>query len=468
MKESEGNGKVSMALLERSVAMKAVTRVALGAVLVLVLGGAASADTHTWTGSDATDNNWSTPGNWDINQVPAAGDDVVVTLDDNGLGSIVVVDADTAALKSFTISKSNTGTQQNVDGPGKLIVDGTLTGSSSGIPEWGRYSRINAQVSGTGKVVLAKGGLALNNASNDYTGGTDVVDPGWRQFMYNDGSLGSGDVLISATGTATNDKNFISNDHAYSNLPKVTIRDAGATFNNHRDLTGGGPIELDGGNFGGASDPGQSWTCAVDIHVLSDSTLYGAGRTSWYDVYYTGDIIGTSTLTYRPPAQNPENQQAWMQHANLSFQGDWILGEGIMTADAVNCLGDGDLIVEGQNSRARLELDVTGATSPDSILYLVTANIAELQLDADNTVFACNVGGSLAGGVVTGGSWLPAGDYDSTTADPPGVVLSDYFNFGNSTLTILYDSPAGEPPIAEPTGLGLLGLALLGLRKKRS
>ena len=441
-----------------------LARLAMAVALVVGLAGAAFADTHTWTGADATDNNWSTPGNWDIG-LPVAGDDVVLNLNDNALGAIMVVDADTPALNNFNVTRPNSGTQQNVNGPGKLIVNGTFTASSNDIPEWGRYPRINAQLSGACKVVLAKSGLALNNTANDYSGGTDVVDPGWRQFMYNGGSMGTGDVQITGTDGPGNDRNFIVNNNTYANLPKVTILGANATFNNHRNLNGGGPIILDGGAFGGASDPGQSWTCAVDIQVLSDSRLYGAGRTSWYDVYYTGDITGTAILTYDPSSDGRSNQQAWMRRANLSFDGNWIIAEGIITADAVKCLGSGDIIVEGQSTRARLELDVAGATSSDNVLYLINANVAELDLDAHNTVLACNVGGTLAGGVVTGGTWLPAGPYDSTTPDPVGVTLSDYFDFGNSTLTILQDSPV--LPIPEPAGLSLMGLALLALRRRR-
>ena len=441
-----------------------LVRLAAAVALVVALAGAVVADTHTWTGADPGDNNWSTPGNWDINAVPIAADDVVVNTD-----ATIDVDLDTAALNDLTWSGSR---RPDINGPAKLTFNGTMTVSSGGVPEWGQGSLIDAQISGTGKIVLAKGGLFLTNTANDFSGGIDVVDPGYRQFLYTKtsadgvGSLGTGDVLISSTGTG-NERNIVTNDYDYAaGAPKVTVQGSGSTFNNHDDILGGGPIVLDGGAFGGASDPGDSWTCAVDIQVLSDSRLYGAGRTSWYDVYYTGDITGTAILTYDPSSDGRSNQQAWMRHANLSFDGDWIIAEGIITADAVKCLGSGDLIVEGQSTRARLELDVAGATSSDNVLYLINANVAELDLDADNTVLACNVGGTLAGGVVSGGTWLPAGLYDSTTPDPVGVTLSDYFDFGNSTLTILLNSPT--LPIPEPAGLSLMGLVLLSLRKRRS
>jgi len=433
-------------------------------MFVVALAGAAAADTHTWTGADPGDNNWSTPGNWDINAVPIAADDVVVNTN-----ATIDIDVDTAALNDLTWSGSR---RPDINGPAKLTFNGTMTVDSGGVPEWGQGSMIDAQISGTGKIVLAKGGLFLTNTANDFSGGIDVIDPGYRQFLYTKtsadgvGSLGTGDVLIVGTDGGGNDRNFVVNDLAYSNLPKVTVQGANATFNNHHNLTGGGPIVLDGGAFGGASDPGRSWTCGVEIQVVSDSRLYGAGRTSWYDVYYMGDITGTANLTYTPNDQNPEAQQAWMRHANLSFEGNWIVTEGIITADAVKCLGSGDLIFEGTNTRARLELDVAGAVSEDNVLYLINANVAELDLDADNTVLACKVGGTLVAGEVTGGTWLPAGDYTSTTADPPGVTLSDYFDFGNSTLTVLNE---GLPrPVPEPAGLGLIGIALLGLKKKRS
>jgi len=437
-------------------------RLAIAAVCVMLLAGAAVADTHTWTGADPGDNNWTTPGNWDINQVPIAGDDVVINTD-----AVIDIDVDTAALNDVTWSGSR---RPDINGPGKLTFNGTMTVSSSGVPEWGQGSKIDAQISGTGKIVLAKGGLFLTNTANDFSGGIDLIDPGYRQFLYTKtsadgvGSLGSGDVLIKSAGTG-DERNILTNDYDYAaGVPKITVQGAGSTFNNHDDLLGGGPIVLDGGAFGGASDPGDNWTCAVDIQVLSDSKLYGAGRTSWYDVYYTGDITGTSVLTYRPPKETPEAQRAWMRHANLSFEGDWIIGEGIVTADAVKCLGSGDLIVEGQNVLARLELDVAGATSEDNVLYLVNANVAELDLDADNTVFACNVGGTLAGGEVTGGTWLPAGDYDATTPDPPGVTLSDYFDFGNSTLTVVNEGLS--LPVPEPGSAVILLLGAAGLARK--
>jgi hypothetical protein len=431
--------------------------VAMAVAMAMLVGGVAMADTHTWIGGGG-DDNWSNPLNWQdgaaANTVPVDGDDVIIS------STVTIdVDTDTALLNDFTVNNQ----RPTINGPAKLTVNGDLDVSSNGVPEWGQYTRINAQLSGTGKVNLLKGGLALSNTANDYSGGTDLVDPGYRQFMYT-ANLGSGDVAITASDPSTNNKNFIVNNTDQSNLPKVTVTGAGASFNNHDDILGGGPIVLDGGWFGGESDPGDSWTCAVDIQVAGpNSGIGGAGRTTWYTATYTGDITGTETLTYSPRNQNPENHRSRFQHANTSFSGDWVIALGYAEVDAVQGLGTGDFYVKGDAIRAHLILDVAGALDSGSTVYLLAGGTALLDVNADNTIAALSYGGTLGVGGVEGYSWALAGVYDGSVADPMDLTAWIAFD-GTHELTIL----GPIPPVAEPAGLGLLGLALLGLRKRRS
>jgi hypothetical protein len=424
--------------------MRRIAYITLIAVIVAA-AGTGWADTHTWTGGDALNQNWSDPDNWDIG-VPGAGADVVFNVTQT-----IDVDVDTAALNDFSVTTD----RPTFNGPGKLTVNNTMSLTGSGVPEWGHYTLFNCQISGTCVVKLKSHGLRFNHADNDFSGGLELIDPGYRQFLYNYGGLGTGDIVIDSGAASGDERNFIRNDLAQASLPKVIVRDKGA-FDNHHDLTGGGPIVLEGGFFGSQSDAGRSWTCGVDIEVVSNSTIGSGGRTSWYQVYYTGDITGSATLRYDPRAESAYNQASWLRHANLSFEGTWVVAEGYLKADALNCLGSGDVIVMGQTSavpvRAYLVLNVDDALNPGVTLHVTeeasgsSKGKVHCENNTDNTCKYATVGGILVGDEVVDGTWVPAGTYDSTSADPPGIDLSDFFIFDpGATLTVSKTGPPLPP-----------------------
>ena len=307
-------------------------------------------------------------------------------------------------------------------------------------------------------VYSSKKVVTISNPANSYGGGTEVNDG--AIYVGGDGALGTGDVVINGGQVRPRVH------QSAGNMPDVTVH-PGGVLNMSYDIGTGCTITVAGGSFGGYTDPGRSWTCSADIDVTADSRFYPGGRTSWYSGTLKGDISGADvTISLDANTSNPNNQVLILDHADVSYEGDWIVVDCQLRANQVGALGTGDVILRGDAGLAELELDAAGATSEETALYLLAGGAALLDLDADNTVLACSVGGALVADEVVGGTWLPEGDYDSTTPDPPGVTLSDYFDFGSSTLTVLHEGLLR--PVPEPAGLGLMGLALLGLRKKRS
>jgi len=464
----QGNGSFSWI---RGSLMR-LTRLAVVAVCVVALAGVALADTYTWD-NGAADTDWSSGANWnpeDGNEPPGAGDTAKVFPLANG-NTTCTVDADTqvdSVDAKFTGGSNDRYITLDVpdrNNPTTLTVDTSFgIGLRGRPPGWGP-SHVYCSLAGTTSLLQAGGKTVLYQA-NTYSGGTTIDNSLANAYgsvleLSADGALGSGAVTINAGQLRVKASQS-------AGMPDVTVNN-GAELNMSGDIPAGTTVTLNAGAFlGGSSDPGRSWVCNSDINVAGNAEIGGGGRTSWYSATYRGDIIGSAdvTLSYDPRGESPHNQTSYLDKANVSFQGNWIVAEGYLVAKQVGCMGTGQFVyVKGG---AELELDVAGAISPDTALCLLEGSTGFLDLDANNAVLACNVGGTYDTLLkeVVGGTWLPAGDYDSSTSNPAGVTLADYFDFGSSTLTVLNE---GLPrPIAEPAGLSLLGLALLGLRKKRS
>ena len=78
-------------------------RLMMSVLLTFVFAGAAFADICTWTGA-AGDCKWSTPGNWEGNQVPAAEDEIWLN---GGGGGTITNDVDGLSVSKIVITNTS-------------------------------------------------------------------------------------------------------------------------------------------------------------------------------------------------------------------------------------------------------------------------------------------------------------------------------------------------------------------------
>ncbi|MDZ4804869.1 MAG: FlgD immunoglobulin-like domain containing protein [Candidatus Eisenbacteria bacterium] len=183
--------------------------------LFAIFPGAAQAVTITWVGS--VDNSWHTAGNWDLNRVPGAGDDVVLpniaetpSVAFAG-GTTVINSLVTSEVLSFNggiLSIAATSSSSN----SLTLNGGTLTGAGTFLNEAGALVR-QAGVSSTISCPFTNNGavrvdpncfLALNNLTNlnagTLNGGTYELDGG---LQVQEDVIQNG-AFISLRGVAAN------------------------------------------------------------------------------------------------------------------------------------------------------------------------------------------------------------------------------------------------------------------------
>jgi len=210
-------------------------------VVGLLAGHAARAETITWTGG-AGDSSWHSPGNWDLARVPAAGDDVMISLN-TGVGFDVTLNGD-AQVQSLVLGNGADDIQLNT--AGRTL---TLTGPGT--------SRIT-----TGGYLAADGTTLVLNAAFEVAGSlecrrtTNISNTGPFQILTG-GNLyafavdGGGCALTFTNGFVSNGTIHVRNyggDDAPDFLD-ITIG-AGALIN-----AAGGVVRLDTGTDRAAERP---------------------------------------------------------------------------------------------------------------------------------------------------------------------------------------------------------------------
>ncbi|HSA27719.1 MAG TPA: hypothetical protein P5159_14395, partial [Phycisphaerae bacterium] len=138
-------------------------------LLVGLVATGTSATTITWTGSGAT-GSWHTAGNWDLNRVPAAGDDVFIP--------------DVAGTTSITFSSGSTTVHSLTCSEAFVLSGGTLSLDEA--------STMNTGCAFGGGTLGGTGTLTLHGAST-WSGGT--MTGSGTTVVATDGSL-------AITGTA--------------------------------------------------------------------------------------------------------------------------------------------------------------------------------------------------------------------------------------------------------------------------
>jgi hypothetical protein len=207
-----------------------------------------------------------------------------------------------------------------------------------------------------------------------------------------------------------------------------------------------------------------TWPSTV---TLMNDTTFGLSATGTYDygrIWFNGQITEDATpraLTVNTTGSSAYRGRGTLNNSTNDFTGGLHVKGGRLMVGAAGACGDGDVIVYGG---AELQVEVTNGVDPDNVVYLLSGSKGLLDLDADCTVQSLNLGGTWddVEGAVVGGEWVDPGSYTDLAIVAYQSQFEGYVEFDGNWLTVL-STPA---PINEPAGLGLVGLALLGLRKR--
>jgi hypothetical protein len=377
------------------------------------------------------------------------------------------------------------GTQDTVVS-GTVTLNGTMTYSNRRASGYTAL-KINNTVSGNGSIVVnstdmydgSRGALELA-ATNSYDGGTTVTSGGLRATA--DQALGDGTVTVNTGGIGGKYGWYlqgglsVETQQTYGAQPLVQANSGGSVYIN---TASGVDVDLDvtlnGGEVCGSwSADGRNNGLAGTVTLIADSYVGGARGTGSLDI--SGQITGAYSLTKQRNNRLNDSTSSYgasprnlggaiiLSNSTNDYTGGTFIEYGTLIAAAAGSLGTGDVVVFGD---AELEVDADGALAPGAVLYLLAGSVGLLDLNVDATVYALTLGGTWDGTeVIDIQAEIAPGTYTEATFAAEYASYVDYIDFatGTTSLRVL----TGPLPVAEPAGLGLIGLALLGLKKKRS
>ena len=370
------------------------------------------------------------------------------------------------------------------DGGEWLTKDGSPYGWSTGVniavdsggmvfkgddtPWGGRTTTFSGTIAdasgGSGTITLDPVGgtdvawMTLTNAANSFSGGVDVKARGTLQVSA-DGAAGDGPITVRSGGLVR-----FTADQSAPNAPAVTVETGGVM-----QLYGGSTptvnatVTLDGGKILGNnySFQGGTSTVAGTITLTDDSYLDRGTKTQ--SILLISAQVTQSGGGRRLTIQTGSTPSRYIDTVTLSngannYSGGTVVESGYGKATAAGALGLGNVQVE---PGALLQVTVSDTMNAGAELYLdfdggTSYGVIDLgPVDAVTTVSGLFVGGTGGWDVPLGYTSYGSGEYTSAS---PG--LGSYLT-GSGTLLV-------SQPVAEPAGLGLFGLALLGLKKRRS
>ncbi|MBP7933536.1 MAG: hypothetical protein KA354_02705, partial [Phycisphaerae bacterium] len=339
-------------------------------LLVGLITAGASAGTITWTGSGAT-GSWHTAGNWDLNRVPGAGDDVLIP-DVAGTASVTFSSGSTS-IRSLTCSEAFvlSGGTLSIDevstmNSGCAFSGGTSSGTGT-LTLKGTSTWSGGTMTGAGSTVVAAGAsLSITNSVYLYR---DLTNDG--TMTWTGGNIyGGGGTTLTNNGQLTaefsSSLQWQSNDgnHTLTNAGTFTKRGTGQalfahyssyfqSFNNNGTVSveaGTLYLQCNGTSASGTFDVAESTTLYLSgTHALANTTLEGASPLTVYSgtATFTGTLGGTGRMAIAGGTANFEDEAQKELAGGLAFTSGALGGTGTLTLKGTSTWSGGTMTGAG-------------------------------------------------------------------------------------------------------------------------
>jgi hypothetical protein len=406
----------------------------IGAIVIALIADTARAQTSTWTGQAAPDNNWANSGNWDAG-VPGSGGTAVFSGPGNGNTSIslggtarpvnlLFFDSPNAA--AYTIGQLQADAL-NFDSGGSLIVSDTVT-----TPQM-----INA-------TVLVNGGLQV---SNFVSNGGAMVGNGLVGLTLGPVTIGGGGTLFLNNGgptiTTVLNGNITETPGQPGSLNLLSAGSGGAAninsnfvINGNNTYTGGTTIQVNTGTNGSiqiATD--TPFGSGKITNILQGNSVelraVGGTRTITNAIDLDGGInfAGTNSFVLNGPVFIKSNASRTLSN-KISSGGTLTLGAspGSSTIYLGNPVSNG-----GDGVGRTIILSATAGTT-----MIVNALFQDVDPSGEDS--AVRYGGNATGNIIIN--------------TPQTYTSRTILGGGESTVQFKHDYNVGDP--SGPFGLGTL------------
>jgi hypothetical protein len=458
----------------------------LAVAVALVLGaGRAGADTHGWAISDGSAGDWSDGSKWSPTGPPATTD----TVHFNDVGEIESITVN----QNVTIANARVKWDELGSSPGSLwTAELTNDGAERTVNVTERLDVMsgftNSDNDPSIKATLSLTNLHLAIGTKDQRAGLEVA-----RKTYSEVNKGvEGNLIVSGGSvTAYLDELIIARNMGGAGWATGTVDLSGCTnvmidldgtayvgarvdkdqasYNIGTFRSGGGSVNVSGnleladsndssGNESGNGSSGKLFLENTTFTVGGQALFYGAHK----DVDYQRRFAQVDTTVAGRPSgldlanSAPEALSFPFGHQNNSTDSTYNLIDIKFTADPT------ELDDDGWYWGMRWKGDHEGnASTPGTLEYYLNEANARLTLDVSgltDQVKQIHLDYLKALDPGTYGSYSGIGD----------LTLDDYIVYDSTTDYTYVGVYAYVPPVSEPTSLGLLGLALLGLRKRRN
>jgi len=471
----------------------------MGLVCVLALAGTVWATGYTSAGSG----NWGADATWNEAGYPDDNTDTasiatgqnVQSKDAGGTG----LDIPALAAGGITINGQLTLTASQSNANSVTLSAGTLY-SSNALTHTGNWALDFT----TGTLYFT----ANSNSHSTFSNGTCTINPGTTYFTVNSGGYGRGvyNGDLSGSGTISVNKSLNGgpmdlggNNTAFAGQYQVNSG-AGLRFTGGASLGSPSKITLDGGYIATMMSGGLTLSVPLDIdtgggHVMHTERNLGNELTTSSTITALG--AGARDLTFSAGDDGRVTYQYVDSLVsgpfNVNLRGYWRGASRVYLRNASNSFNELDVQLDQtsnhNNGTNRLYVTDVGAmggapvTVRNNSTNSAGANGRFVLQDAggmgdwnhpnsltledstyDLMVLYDGLDNLSVTALTLGGVAIDDGLYTISTDAPNGITLSDWFDVDDPADTITVGAGLVIP---EPAGLGLLGLALLGLRKRR-
>ncbi len=368
-----------------------------------------------WIGESGGE--WSEPANWSRNAVPGEGDNVIIDVG-SATDYSIVIDSDTAALNSLTVSGSGIvfSGEGTITGPvtidthnlaGKLKVQGntTITSSAGGSIDFsaaldvtGNLTFSNAFTQNltftTGTEINVSGNMSVVERSNAFTyfnagvitvGGTlSTTGPngGYGRYFFGDGTSANDTMVITANKLSAGSTGTIY--HVYDFKQGVTLNIGAGGFDvwGHTSYDYCADVRFAGGKY--VATATSNFSTSTKYLVTADSTI---------------EVVEGATLTVKNSGKDFGQDGKKITKAGLGllkFEGPVLTDIDVTAGTVEMTAGDEEGVVVSDG--AGLRLKVTAEQEAGG--YTSTATIPT----GTNIIFILPDGTELAGQ----GNVLPA------------------------------------------------------------